>query len=220
MILMYIVATEIAGAVMDAIFCPQFDLIARYGNSSALFAAGCCPFISFKLHGVSYHKENYMWCSLSKMWIRSLGYFSYILFHLYLKVFCARITVAYFSCDKFLSLQRLCDNDPGVMGATLCPLYDLITIDVNSYKDLVVSFVSILKQVAERRLPKSYDYHQTPAPFIQVVVSPLCRFKFIASILLMCISLIRHYIDCTKLFFPSSVLFFRRIKLYDLARLR
>ncbi|KAG9446035.1 hypothetical protein H6P81_012163 [Aristolochia fimbriata] len=64
--------------------------------------------------------------------------------------------------------KKLCDNDPGVMGATLCPLFDLITTDVNSYKDLVVSFVSILKQVAERRLPKSYDYHQMPAPFIQI----------------------------------------------------
>lgn len=64
--------------------------------------------------------------------------------------------------------KRLCDNDPGVMGATLCPLFDLITIDVSTYKDLVVSFVSILKQVAERRLPKAYDYHQLPAPFIQV----------------------------------------------------
>ncbi|KAH0911082.1 hypothetical protein HID58_034403 [Brassica napus] len=64
--------------------------------------------------------------------------------------------------------KRLCDNDPGVMGATLCPLFDLITEDVASYKDLVSSFVSILKQVTERRLPKSYDYHQMPAPFIQI----------------------------------------------------
>ncbi|CAI9784685.1 unnamed protein product [Fraxinus pennsylvanica] len=64
--------------------------------------------------------------------------------------------------------KRLCDNDPGVMAATLCPLFDLITIDVNSYKDLAVSFVNILKQIAERRLPKSYDYHQMPAPFIQI----------------------------------------------------
>ncbi|XVF13778.1 hypothetical protein REPUB_Repub08aG0236800 [Reevesia pubescens] len=64
--------------------------------------------------------------------------------------------------------KRLCDNDPGVMGATLYPLFDLITVDVNSYKDLVISFVSILKQVAERRLPKSYDYHQMPAPFVQI----------------------------------------------------
>lgn len=65
-------------------------------------------------------------------------------------------------------LQKLCDNDPGVMGATLCPLFDLITDDADKYKDLVISFVNILKQVAERRLPKSYDYHQMPAPFIQV----------------------------------------------------
>ncbi|CAA0812028.1 AP-4 complex subunit epsilon [Striga hermonthica] len=64
--------------------------------------------------------------------------------------------------------KRLCDNDPGVMGATLCPLFDLIAIDADKYKDLVVSFVNILKQVAERRLPKSYDYHQMPAPFIQI----------------------------------------------------
>ncbi|KAL8504407.1 hypothetical protein ACS0TY_022947 [Phlomoides rotata] len=64
--------------------------------------------------------------------------------------------------------KKLCDNDPGVMGAALCPLLDLIMIDVDSYKDLVVSFVNILKQVAERRLPKSYDYHQMPAPFIQI----------------------------------------------------
>ncbi|XVF52161.1 hypothetical protein PTKIN_Ptkin04bG0242600 [Pterospermum kingtungense] len=64
--------------------------------------------------------------------------------------------------------KRLSDNDPGVMGATLCPLFDLIKNDVNSYKDLVISFVSILKQVAERRLPKAYDCHQMPAPFIQI----------------------------------------------------
>ncbi|EPS59762.1 hypothetical protein M569_15042, partial [Genlisea aurea] len=64
--------------------------------------------------------------------------------------------------------KKLCDNDPGVMGASLCPLYDLIANDADSYKDLTVSFVSILKQVAERRLPKSYDYHQMPAPFIQI----------------------------------------------------
>lgn len=78
--------------------------------------------------------------------------------------------------------QRLCDNDPGVMGATLCPLFDLITVDCNSYKDLAISFVSILKQVAERRLPKSYDYHQMPAPFIQVLTSYL--FLLLLSILL------------------------------------
>ncbi|KAJ3708610.1 hypothetical protein LUZ61_012315 [Rhynchospora tenuis] len=64
--------------------------------------------------------------------------------------------------------KRLCDNDPGVMGATLCPLFDLISEDASSYKDLVVSLVGILKQVAEKRLPTTYDYHHMPAPFIQI----------------------------------------------------
>lgn len=54
------------------------------------------------------------------------------------------------------------------MSAALCGLYDLIVTDAAPYKNLVASFVSILKQVAEHRLPKTYDYHRTPAPFIQV----------------------------------------------------
>ncbi|VVA39626.1 Hypothetical predicted protein, partial [Prunus dulcis] len=57
------------------------------------------------------------------------------------------------------------------MGATVCPLFDPITINVNSYKDLVVSFVSILKLVAERKLPKTYDYPQLPAPSVQVLLT-------------------------------------------------
>ncbi|CAL0314235.1 unnamed protein product [Lupinus luteus] len=64
--------------------------------------------------------------------------------------------------------KRMCDNDPGVIDAALCPLFDLVAVDVDSYKDLVVSFVNILKQVVDRRLHKNYDYHQMPAPFIQL----------------------------------------------------
>eukprot|EP00252_Welwitschia_mirabilis_P018924 TRINITY_DN4243_c0_g2_i1.p1 TRINITY_DN4243_c0_g2~~TRINITY_DN4243_c0_g2_i1.p1 ORF type:complete len:923 (+),score=193.52 TRINITY_DN4243_c0_g2_i1:295-2769(+) len=64
--------------------------------------------------------------------------------------------------------KRLCDNDPGVMGASLCPLFDIVAASPDSFKDLSASFVNILKQVAEHRLPKSYDYHRTPAPFIQI----------------------------------------------------
>eukprot|EP00249_Psilotum_nudum_P022263 c28444_g1_i1 orf=707-3676(+) len=64
--------------------------------------------------------------------------------------------------------QRLCDNDPSVMSASLCALFDLISADAHSYKNLTASFVSILKQVVEHRLPKLYDYHRTPAPFIQI----------------------------------------------------
>lgn len=66
-------------------------------------------------------------------------------------------------------LQILCDKDPSVMSAALCALFDLVSSDVKGFKSLTASFVSILKQVAEHRLPKAYDYHRTPAPFVQVL---------------------------------------------------
>ena len=57
------------------------------------------------------------------------------------------------------------------MSAALCALYDMVKADPGSYKNLVPSFVSILKQVAESRLPSVYNYHKTPAPFVQVDTS-------------------------------------------------
>ena len=67
-------------------------------------------------------------------------------------------------------LQILCDKDPSVMSAALCALFDLVSSDAKAFKNLTASFVSILKQVAEHRLPKAYDYHRTPAPFVQVLI--------------------------------------------------
>lgn len=64
--------------------------------------------------------------------------------------------------------QVLCDKDPSVMSAALCVLHELIANDTVPYKNLTGSFVSILKQVAESRLPSVYNYHKTPAPFIQI----------------------------------------------------
>eukprot|EP00899_Mesostigma_viride_P027947 jgi/Mesvir1/8337/Mv12598-RA.1 len=64
--------------------------------------------------------------------------------------------------------QALCDKDPSVMAASLCALHDLASSDPGPYKNLVPSFVSILKQIIEHRLPKTYDYHRTPAPFMQI----------------------------------------------------
>ncbi|KAK9837092.1 hypothetical protein WJX81_002406 [Elliptochloris bilobata] len=64
--------------------------------------------------------------------------------------------------------QALCDKDPSVMNAALCALHEAVARTPQPYRNLIPSFVSILKQVAEHRLPKAYDYHRTPAPFIQI----------------------------------------------------
>jgi AP-4 complex subunit epsilon-1 len=64
--------------------------------------------------------------------------------------------------------RSLCDKDPAVMGASLHLFYELSKVDTAGYKDLVSSFVSILKQITEHRLPREFDYHRTPAPWIQL----------------------------------------------------
>ena len=62
----------------------------------------------------------------------------------------------------------LCDKDPAVMAAALNLFIEVIKDDPSQYKDLVPSFVSILKQVTELRLPRDFDYHRLPAPWIQI----------------------------------------------------
>jgi hypothetical protein len=45
---------------------------------------------------------------------------------------------------------------------------DLIKAKPRVFKDAIGSFVSILKQVSERALPASYEYHRLPSPWIQI----------------------------------------------------
>jgi len=64
--------------------------------------------------------------------------------------------------------RTLCDKDPSVMAASLCLLHAQIMEKPLSYKELVPSFVSILKQIVEHRLPRDFDYHRMPAPWAQL----------------------------------------------------
>jgi len=74
------------------------------------------------------------------------------------------------SADELIVHLRkvLCDRDPSVMGASLCVIEKMVSVNLSKFKDLVPSLVSILKQVVEHRLPSDYDYHRLPAPWLQV----------------------------------------------------
>jgi len=62
----------------------------------------------------------------------------------------------------------LCDRDPSVMGASLNCIEAMAAQDTTSFKDLIPSLVSILKQIMEHRLPTDYEYHRVPAPWMQL----------------------------------------------------
>ena len=79
--------------------------------------------------------------------------------------------------DELVSKLRkiLCDRDPGVMGASLGIIETLAKANPIAFKDLVSSLVSILKQIIEHRLPREYDYHKMPAPWMQMSILRILR---------------------------------------------
>jgi AP-4 complex subunit epsilon-1 len=66
--------------------------------------------------------------------------------------------------------RALCDRDPSVMAASLGMILDIARKDATPCKTFVSSLVSILKQITEHRLPRDYDYHRMPAPWIQIQI--------------------------------------------------
>ena len=72
-------------------------------------------------------------------------------------------------CDSRMR-RLLCDFDPSVMAATLPYFKEMCMKNPENYKDLVSPLIVILKQVIEHKLPREYDYHRFPGPWIQVIL--------------------------------------------------
>ena len=66
--------------------------------------------------------------------------------------------------------KLLCDKDPSVMAATLPYFKEQSLKNPEKYKNLVTPFIQILKQVIEHKLPKEFNYHRFPAPWIQIIL--------------------------------------------------
>jgi len=63
--------------------------------------------------------------------------------------------------------RALCDKDPQVMAVSLNHYVEVCKTNPSEHKDLIQSFLIILQQVIDHRLPRDYDYHRMPAPWIQ-----------------------------------------------------
>ena len=66
--------------------------------------------------------------------------------------------------------KALCDKEPSVMACALNYFQDAVRKEPLKYKDLVNHFIIILKQIIDHRLPREFDYHRLPAPWIQTKI--------------------------------------------------
>eukprot|EP00111_Clytia_hemisphaerica_P002601 TCONS_00007391-protein len=66
--------------------------------------------------------------------------------------------------------QYLFDTDPSVMQSSLIAYYDLIQCDPFKYKKLTSTFVNILKQILDHRLPEEFNYKGYAAPWMQILL--------------------------------------------------
>ena len=71
--------------------------------------------------------------------------------------------------------KTLCDKDPSVMGATLNCFKDMLKEPENipALKDLISSITVVLRQIMDKRLPRDFDYHNVPAPWMQIRILEL-----------------------------------------------
>jgi AP-4 complex subunit epsilon-1 len=64
--------------------------------------------------------------------------------------------------------RALTDPDPGVMAVALNPICELAKDMPESFVDILPSLVGIFRQILEYKLPKDYEYHRLPAPWLQI----------------------------------------------------
>ena len=71
--------------------------------------------------------------------------------------------------DQFETKMKraLCDRDASVMASALNYFLEECRVRPQDFKDLAGSFLVILKQVIDHRLPRDFDYHRMPAPWVQ-----------------------------------------------------
>ncbi|KAK2194892.1 bifunctional Armadillo-type fold/Clathrin-coatomer adaptor [Babesia duncani] len=69
--------------------------------------------------------------------------------------------------------RGICDQNPAVMANALNLLAIVLQFNPKSFRHLVPSLASILNQICEGRLPSTFDYHKTAAPWLQISIISL-----------------------------------------------